>query len=297
MQRQGEVDLEQTNQKIDSLATQRINSINEYRQLDQRRREIRKEIHDLTEKINEDRKNLDDYYEKLGGFKSARREILSKIRDMKTKSTEVEKALRKLQKSSPKEGESLNERLKKAEWRLQTERITRDEEKELVANVKELEIKLKAWKKAHATKQDLGEITSQIKVLKKQLDEMNAFRTKNEPDVKARHERVAAMLNQRHQLFQEIEGIDVKLVNLDGTIANMTKELDALRSQRRVLVEGRRSRDYESSRAKTRQLVERAKDDARKKLEQGAKLSFDELKLVYADDSEVIKPSENKVGK
>ncbi len=288
MQPQGEVDLEAVSQKIDSLASQRTNSISSYKHLDERRREIRRQIRDFTEKINADRKKLDDYYEKLSNFKSSRREILSQIRDMKTKSSEVEKALKKFEQSSPKEGASLNERLKKVEWKLQTERISRDEEKQLVASVKELETKLKAWKKAHATKQDLSEITGKIKLLKKQLDEMNSFKAKNDPEVKAQHERVATMINERHQLFQEIESIDSELINLDANISKMTEELNTLFEQRRLLFEGRRSRDHESNRAKTRELVERVKDDAKKKLEQGGKLSFDELKLVYADDPESI---------
>jgi uncharacterized coiled-coil DUF342 family protein len=288
MQPQGEVDLEAISQKIDSLASQRSNSINSYRQLDERRREIRRQIRDYTEKINADRKKLDDYYEKLSAFKASRREILSHIRDMKTKSSEVEKVLKKFEQSSPKEGAALNERLKKVEWKLQTERISRDEEKQLVASVKELETKLKAWKKAHATKQDLSEISGKIKLLKKQLDEMNAFKAKNDPEVKAQHERVANMINDRHQLFQEIEGINSELISLDSTIAKMTQDLNSLFEQRRLLFEGRRSRDHESNRAKTRELVERVKDDAKKKLEQGGKLSFDELKLVYSDDPESI---------
>ncbi len=35
--------------------------------------------------------------------------------------------------------------------------------------------------------------------------------------------------------------------------------------------------------------MDRARDDARKKYEQGEKLSLDELKLVFADDNEVLK--------
>ena len=288
MQPQGEVDLEAISQKIDSLSSQRLDSINEYRRLDQRRREIRGEIRGFTEKINVDRKALDEYYDKISSFKNARREILSKIRDMKTKSTEVEKVLKKFEKSAPKEGEALNERLKKVEWKLQTERLTRDEEKQLVANVKELETKLKAWRKAHSTKQDLGEILGQIKILKKQLDEMNVFKAQNDPEVKATHERVATMLNQRHELFQEIEEIDQKLAKLETNISTIVTQLDEFYSQRRAMLDGKRSKEHESNRAKTRELVERVKGDARKKLEQGAKLSFDELKLVYADDPEAI---------
>jgi exonuclease SbcC len=288
MQPQGEIDLEDVSQRIDSLASQRFSSINNYKQLDDRRREIRRQIRELTEKINEDRKKLDDYYEKLSSFKASRREILSQIREQKTKSSEVEKLLKKFEQSSPKEGAALNERLKQVEWKLQTERISRDEEKQLVASVKELETKLKAWKKAHATKQDLTDITGKIKILKKQLDEMNSFKAKNEPEVRAQHERVAAMLGQRHQLFQEIEGINSELINLDSSIAKLTQELNTLREQRRLLIDGRRSRDHESSRAKTRELVERAKGDAKKKLEQGGKLSLDELKLVYADDPDSV---------
>src|SRR5487761_202775 len=289
MQPAGEVDLDALSRQIDDLATQRSNLINDYKRLDQRRREIRKEIRDYTEKINADRKALDEYYEKLSDFKSARRDILSKIRDMKTKSSEVEKELKQFERKLPREGEALNERLKKVEWKLQTERLTRDEEKQLVGMVKELEKKLKVWKRADSTKKELGGVLGQIRLLKKQLDEMNVFKTTNDPAVKARHERVATMMNSRHQLFSEIESTDNELVTIDANIANATQDLDGLRSQRRMLVDGKRTREHESSRAKTRELVERAKDDAMKKLEKGGKLSFDELRLVYADDPETIK--------
>ena len=286
---QGEVDLEALSLKIDSLSSQRLDQINEYKRLDQRRREIRRQIREFTENINSDRKSLDEYYENLSTYKANRREVLSKIRETKLKSNEIEKVLRESEKSVPKGGEALQERLKKAEWKLQTERITRDEEKSLVATVKDLETKLRAWKKTYTTKQELSVLLEQIKALKSKLDEMNKFRAEKDPEVKAKHERVATMLNQRHQLFQEIETINSTLVDLDASITKNTEELDNLRGQRRMLVEGRRSRDYESSKAKTRQLVDRARDDARKKLEQGEKLSLDELRLAFGDDNEVMK--------
>lgn len=289
MQPQGEVDLEALSQKIDSLAAQRLDMINQYKRLDQRRREIRKEIRDLTEKINADRKSLDEFYEHMSTFKTNRRELLSKIRETKAKSAEVEKVLKGFEKNIPRGGEALNERLKKVEWKLQTERLSRDEEKQLVGTVKDIETKLKAWKKAYSTKQELTNLIDQIKALKSKLDEMNKFKAENDPEVKAKHERVATMLNQRHQLFQEIEEINNNLTELDANITKATQELDVMRGQKRTHLEGRRSRDYESSKAKTRQLVDRARDDARKKYERGEKLSLDELKLVFGDDNEVLR--------
>ncbi len=289
MQPQGEVDLEALSQKIDSLAAQRLDMINEYRRLDQRRREIRKEIRDFTEKINADRKSLDDYYEKLGAFKTNRRELLTKIREIKAKSDEVDKVLKGFEKNIPRGGEALDEKRRKAEWRLQTERLSRDEEKQLVSLIKDLETKLKVWKKAYSTKQERSVLIDQIKALKSKLDEMNRFRAENDAEVKAKHERVATMLNQRHQLFQEIEGINNTLMELDANITKATGELDNLRNQRRSQLDGRRSREFETNKAKTRQLVDRARDDARKKYEQGDKLSLDELKLVFGDDNEVLK--------
>ncbi len=289
MQPQGEVDLEALSQKIDALASQRLEMINEYRRLDQRRRDIRKGIRDLTEKINADRKSLDEYYESMTSFKASRRDLLSKIREAKTKSAEVEKVLNTYEKNIPKGGEALNERLKKVEWRLQTERLSRDEEKQLVSTVKDLETKLKAWKKAYTAKQEYTKITDQINGLKSKLDEMNRFKAESDPEIRAKHERVATMLNQRHQLFQEIETINNTLVELDGKITNATNEVDVLRGQRRIQLDGRRSRDYETNKAKTRQLVNQARDSAKKKYEQGEKMSLDELKLLYADDNEVLK--------
>ena len=225
----------------------------------------------------------------MGTFKANRRELLTKIREIKAQSDEKDKVLKGFEKSIPKGGEALDERRKKAEWKLQTERLSRDEEKQLVSIIKELETKLKVWKKAYSTKQERTVLLDQIKALKSKLDEMNRFRAENDAEVKAKHERVATMLNQRHQLFQEIEGTNNTLMELDTNITKATGDLDVLRNQRRSQLDGRRSRDYESNKAKTRQIVDRAREDARKKYEQGEKLSLDELKLVFGDDNEVLK--------
>ena len=126
-----------------------------------------------------------------------------------------------------------------------------------MATVKDLETKLRAWKRTSSTKQELNTLLEEIKGLELKLDEMNKFRAEKDPEVKAKHERVATMLNQRHLLFQEIETINNTLVDLDANITKNTTELDSLRGQRRMLVEGRRTRDYETGKAKTRQLVDR----------------------------------------
>jgi uncharacterized coiled-coil DUF342 family protein len=289
MQSQGEFDLEAINQKIDSLSSSRFAQINEYKRLDLRRREIRNQIRELTTKIRADRTSIDDYWTKLEEFRRQRRELLAKIRELKSKSEEVERVLKQFEKIAPREGEELSEKRNKIEWKLQTERLTRDEEKQLVASVKELEIKLKDWNKADSRRKELSEVFSQIRELKKQLDVMNQFRTTNDPEVKARHEQVAAMQNARHELFQEIESINEKMASLDSEIAKSTQEISSLIAQRRASLEGRRVREHETSRAKTRELVEKAKDEARKKLDQNGKLSLDELKLLYSDDREVMK--------
>src|SRR5579884_1552763 len=270
MEPQSEFDLDGLNQRIDSVASNRLSLISEYKRLDDRRREIRKEIRNLTEKINQDRKSLDDYYARLSEFKAKRKELLAKIREKKSESEVIEKNLKAFEKSVPKGAEALEKKDQRIEWRLQAERLS-------------LEVKMKAYNKVRSTKQQLASVLGEIKSLKAKLDEMNKFKAENDPEVKAKHERVASMLSSRHELFNEIEQIDSRLAEIDSNISKLTQELDSLKAQRRAAVEGRKTREHEISRARTRELLERAKDDARKKLEQGEKLSFDELKLVFGD--------------
>jgi uncharacterized coiled-coil DUF342 family protein len=283
MEPQSEFDLDGLNQRIDSVASNRLSLISEYKRLDDRRREIRKEIRNLTEKINQDRKSLDDYYARLSEFKAKRKELLAKIREKKSESEVIEKNLKAFEKSVPKGAEALEKKVQRIEWRLQAERLSREEEKELMNERRALEVKMKAYNKVRSTKQQLASVLGEIKSLKAKLDEMNKFKAENDPEVKAKHERVASMLSSRHELFNEIEQIDSRLAEIDSNISKLTQELDSLKAQRRAAVEGRKTREHEISRARTRELLERAKDDARKKLEQGEKLSFDELKLVFGD--------------
>ncbi len=283
MEPKSEFYLDGLNQRIDSVASNRLSLISEYKRLDDRRREIRKEIRNLTEKINQDRKSLDDYYARLSEFKAKRKELLAKIREKKSESEVIEKNLKAFEKSVPKGAEALEKKVQRIEWRLQAERLSREEEKELMNERRALEVKMKAYNKVRSTKQQLASVLGEIKSLKAKLDEMNKFKAENDPEVKAKHERVASMLSSRHELFNEIEQIDSRLAEIDSNISKLTQELDSLKAQRRAAVEGRKTREHEISRARTRELLERAKDDARKKLEQGEKLSFDELKLVFGD--------------
>ena len=279
--------MENINQKITSLLTYRSGLIKEIKIVHEKRKDLKDEIRGFSKKINETRKNLEEGYGFYQDTRKIRRETLSKIRELRLKIQTVEKDSKKFERDIPNEnGSRITEMLKDADWKIQTEKLTIDEEKQLVQIIKDLELNLRKWKKAYETRRNSYNLRAEMEKLKDEMDDINLSNEETELDIESGKDRLTNDYKARDQLFKEINEINEEILELEEAIANTDKQLEEIRRKYRDIVRIGKEREKEKVQIKEQELLEKAKSIAKNKLSKGGKLTFEDLKLVYQDKLE-----------
>jgi uncharacterized coiled-coil DUF342 family protein len=285
-------EIDALNQKITSLLNYRVGLITEIKNLHQKRRDLRNEIRALSEKARSTRDGLNKGYNEFKEARSIRRETLAKIRDIRQNMLVIEGELGKVEQNLPRrEGDTIEERIRAADWKLQTERLTREEERQLVEMVKDLELKLRIWKKAYAARQELSNLRSEMNQLKRQLDSISTSREKVEVDLETGKTRLTYDMKARDQLFNEMEELNEDISEIEQTIAKTDSQLEELRQKRREMLKESKTHDRDEAQKKEQEILAKARDAAKEKLIKGEKLTFDELKLALEDEQQQEEPS------
>lgn len=278
-------DLEAIEEKIASLIPYRSGLVKEIRNLREKKRDLGEEVRKLSTGIRKEREALDECYKTLKFCSEKRKENLAKIRELKGKVREVEKDLKRFEShASRDEGGYISQKIKTIDWKLQTEKHTREEEKQLIGLVKELEAKLYMWKKAYEKRQGLTKLLDEMKELKTGLEDIDQMREEAGAELEARKNRLTTSFKAREQLFNEMNGLDQDIAELEQNIVNTDGQLEEIKARRREMIQVRRARETEMVKAKEREMLEKAVHEAKEKMAQGRKLTFDELKLIMSED-------------
>jgi len=279
--------LDQIEQKISSLITYRLSLINELKKLSQRKHELREEIKGITNKLREEKKAISEQSSLIRQLGDTRKDILLKIDEIKTKVKETDKVLRKFEKEVPHESErTLKEKLDNIEWKLQTEPLTREEEKQLVEYIKKLEFKLHLWKKAYMTRQELSELLVEAKSLMNKLDEMREIKKTVLIKLRNQKETLYNIVMTKQQLIQEDKEIEQDIEEIKKNLDHIDAELSKLKENKIKLLDKKRLDEMASIKIKEQSLLEEVRSKARDKLTKGKSLSWDELKILFEDKNE-----------
>jgi len=272
-------------ERIASLIAYRSGLVKEARDIRRKKSDTVREIRELTANIRREGEAVEECYETVKFCCEKRKEILAKIGELKSRVREVEADLKRFeQQASLEEGDLISERIRAIDWRLQTERHTREEEKRLISLVRELEAKLYMWKKAYEKRRGLSSLLREVRGLKEELEELAQIREEATIELKARKNRLTTGLKAREQLFCEINELEQDIAELEQRRVSVNRQIDELKEKKRELVKAVRMREVEAAKAKEREVLERAVVEAKEKLAKGRKITFNELRLILSDD-------------
>lgn len=189
---------------------------------------------------------------------------------------------------------------------IQTKKLSKEEERKLVARSKETAVKLHALRIIHKNEDDYRRIVSEYEQLKTKITLIFDQKSECGERIGKLKESLEQLLNLRETLYEnrrkairEVREIGTKLEMVDT-------QLNAIEYRRahKLVSRPRRVRDTSDSRdSKQEALQERMKrnrenqerfnllkDAAVRKMSTGAKLTFDEMKLIYGDDGSYEQP-------
>jgi uncharacterized coiled-coil DUF342 family protein len=198
---------------------------------------------------------------------------------------------------------SLQRTLEQIERDIQTKKLSKDEERKLVARSKEIATKLHALKMMHKREDKYRDISSQYDQLKDHVNRI--FKQKEEYGTKIGKlkDDLEKLINLREGLYEERRQVIHAVREAGAKLEMIETQLNAIafkksrmhaaesRQRRQKEVEDRRTARHEAiqERAKRdREYQDRwnaLKDAALKKMSSGEKLTFDEMKLIFGDSS------------
>lgn len=278
--------LTELTQKLDSLAVYKRGIISQLKTLNQKGKERQIEFGNIADKLRGEREQLNQLFPKLKEYKEKRIGLVNKLRDIREQAKKVSTTLKGFEKGGfTEDDEVLTQRLNKLEWRLQSERLTREEEREIVESINKLEAKLRRYKKVIATRQEYSGIMGDVKSLRNQLDEIDSAADEIRNEIGKRKEAVHQLVTQREAILDGIKEHGENIGELRQQLDKAYGEFEEIRKKRNELILTMKAKDNEAIMMKRRAYLEKAKDEAKGKLQAGMTLSFDELKLALDEEA------------
>jgi len=281
-QKTGEDKVESLNQSIESTKVE----------IDKQRMDL-EELRTQLKKVNEIKESE---YSKFLELKNNLMEIRNKMKNLDEKANDT--AGHKLRKERF-DMINLSKNLDQIERDIQTKKLTKDEERRLVARSKEMATRLHSLKMIHKKEDDYRSISIQYDKLKTKMNAI--FHQKSELGDKIGKLKgtLDNLLNQRESLYEERRKARSELREAEAKLEMVNTQLNAIEYRRARQASYRtrsgpggdkREYKYDNSQERIRrnkenmELLNLAKEAALKKMSSGRKLTFDEMKLIYGDE-------------
>jgi len=273
-----------------------------------------KSIQELNEKIEATKKQIDDERERLEEFRIKLKEVndvkeeeFPKFMELKDSVLKARSQLKIIdEKTSPKSNKErinikqLTKTLEQLERDIQTKKLSKEEERKLVSRSKEIATKLHAMKIIHKKEDHFRTISSQYGNLKSRINEIFDRRSEFGNKIGELKQVLDTLLDNREKLYEERRRIIRDVRETSAKLEMVNTQINAIefrKSKISSVGSKRRSKDshdknysgFQSSKERTRknkenmQIWNSMKEQALKKMSNGEKLTFDEMRLIYSD--------------
>lgn len=272
---------------------------------------INQKIEDTKKIIDEERVKLEAERLKLKQINEAKDADYAKFTELKNNLIEERKRMKTLDSKASSGGprsrrdryniSNLTKALEQIEKDIQTKKLSKDEERRLVLKSKEIATRLHALKVIHKKEDSYKSLATKFEDIKGRMNEIfdqKADVGKGIGKIKAN---LDELLNKREDLYEERRGVIHKVREAAAKIEMVDTQLNAIEFKKnRLQHSSERQRRYNTDRKSKHEIPQdkmrknkenqdlwnSLKEVALKKMSSGEKLTFDEMKLIYAEDSD-----------
>ena len=271
-------------------------------------------IQELNEKIEVTKKQIDNERERLEELRIKLKEVndvkeeefpkFMELKDMVLKARSQLKIID--EKTGPRSNKErinikqLTKTLEQLERDIQTKKLSKEEERKLVARSKEIATKLHAMKIIHKKEDHFRTISSQYGNLKSKINEIFDRRSEFGNKIGELKQVLDILLDNREKLYEERRKIIRDVRETTAKLEMVNTQINAIefrKSKISTVGSKRRSKDshdknyssFQSSKERAKknkenmQIWNSMKEKALKKMSSGEKLTFDEMRLIYSD--------------
>lgn len=270
--------------KLEELFTQHKGIIEQLKKIRTRRAELKNEIVSLTQKLDVENDQHKLFQAKMNELNDMRQGLAEKLRADRIKLKAADEQMKGVEPKLLRKGEGLEDELKKLEWRLQTQPLTRAQEQEVLVKVKELAKSVSVWRKAFNVREEVYKLESQLDENAAKMMETKAEREEVVGALKEKRQKIRNYIEARKQVSDELRAVDVDIIELEKTLSEIDAKIAVAREE---LAKERSTQRINSNRVRAdvdRLVLDRARNDALAKMKSGKSLTFDELRVLYGED-------------
>ena len=271
-------------------------------------------IQELNEKIEVTKKQIDEEREILEGLRIKLKEVndvkeeefpkFMELKELVLKARSQMKIIDEKTSNKPTREriniKQLTKTLEQLERDIQIKKLSKEEERKLVARSKEIAIKLHTMKVMHKKEDQYRTISSQYGNLKSKINEIFDQRSDFGNKIGELKQVLDILLDSREKLYEERRKIIRDVRETAAKLEMVNTQINAIEFRKSKITSyggKRRSRDshdknysgFQSSKDRARRSKENVqiwnsmKEQALKKMSNGEKLTFDEMRLIYSD--------------
>jgi len=276
------------------------------------------QIEQINERIEQTKKIIDEERVKLEAERLKLKQInelkdadYAKFTELKNNLIEERKRMKSLDSKASSGGSrsrrdrfnitNLTKALEQIEKDIQTKKLSKDEERRLVLKSKEIATRLHALKVIHKKEDTYKSMATKFEDIKGKMNQIFDQKADVGKVIGKIKSNLDELLNKREELYEERRGVIHKVREAGAKIEMVDTQLNAIEFKKnRIQHSSERQRRYNTERKskheipqdkmrknkENQELWNSLKEVALKKMSSGEKLTFDEMKLIYAEDSD-----------
>jgi uncharacterized coiled-coil DUF342 family protein len=281
-----DAEIEFLDAEISKKLTFRHSIVQELKKLNESKAALRKELMTLSERINRGRSEVNHQQTDIMELNNEKRKLKRRVIILKESANELKSHLRAATRNIRlSEGQLLQRKLKDMEWKLQTQKLDRQEEKQIVGYIREIELSLRQWKQAQEISRRLDKQRSEIDALQTRLDEISAITVGVGPEMAKLYEEGDRWMAARRQVIRELDDKRTDIDELVSKLDETNAEISALTESRKAARKELTRQESERNKQAERTYRSKMKSLAQERLTAGKKLTFNEFKLLSEDDN------------
>jgi uncharacterized coiled-coil DUF342 family protein len=272
-------------QQLANLREQIDKANAEIRQYIERRDHLNEKFRKICQEINEIKITRDNLNERVQTLKQQRDVTREKIRTLIEEIKSHNKKIMELKKKAPRESHrELQKEFEDIEWKIQTTPLDIKDEKRLIENVRQVETKLNIYRKIDQHTKKVAEIRRELEPLETNADLAHQELTATAEKSQEIHAKMIAKISESKDIKAEAYNLHAAYIRTKEEAKPLHEEFRKLTEQKRKVQAVMREEDAKRKKEAEQALKEKLESQARNKLQRGEKLSWNEFKMLAADN-------------
>jgi uncharacterized coiled-coil DUF342 family protein len=296
------------NQQLDQLDKQVNAAKAETLKLTEKRDKLNEQFKQLRQETQQLKTERDTINQTVQTLKKQRDETRTTIHEIIDEIKAIREKITELKKKTPKRSHSdLKKELEDIEWKIQTTSLEKEEERQLIETVKQLETQLISYKKIETQQKKIADLEQGLKAIDETADRLHTELSALAQKSQETHQKMLAKIDEAKKIKAEADAQHLAYLLTREKINSLNEEQRKLSGQKRQLYqsqqqiyqsqrqqqetqrqqdEQQRQQDESTRKTAEQELKQKLGTQAREKLQRGEKLTWEEFQLLASEEDE-----------